>query len=60
MPERGVPSRRPDQPDSPYRSLLAALDRLSQLLHSSKGRSNREIKTVTEQLNAIADWWERE
>jgi metallo-beta-lactamase family protein len=65
-PQKYAPQQRAQQhggqerQDSPYQSLLSALERLSQLLHSSKGRSNREIKTVTEQLNAIADWWERE
>ena len=65
-PQKTAPQQRAQQHggqerlDSPYPSLLSALDRLSQLLRSSKGRSNREIKTVTEQLNAIADWWERE
>lgn len=57
---RGAQGRRQDQPDSPYRELLSALDRLTELIRSSKGRSNREIRTVTSQLNAIADWWERE
>ncbi|MEA4939121.1 MAG: MBL fold metallo-hydrolase [Christensenella sp.] len=57
---RGVQERRPEQPDSPYRTLLAALDRLTELIRTGKGRSNREIKTVTSQLNAISDWWERE
>lgn len=57
---RGAQERRPEQPDSPYRTLLAALDRLTELIRTGKGRSNREIKTVTSQLNAISDWWERE
>lgn len=45
---------------SPYKNLLAALERLTALIRESKGRSNREIKTVTSQLDAISDWWERE
>jgi len=57
--ERGGQERRAE-PDSPYKTLLAALERLSQLIRTAKGRSNREIKTVTNQLNAISDWWERE
>lgn len=48
------------EPDTPYSRLLAALGRLSELIHAGKGRSNHEIKTVTSQLNAISDWWERE
>ena len=60
-PQQGAEQRgTQERQDSPYQSLLAALERLTQLLRTSKGRSGREIKTVTEQLNAIADWWERE
>lgn len=50
---------RADQ-ETPYKLLLAALERLEALIRASKGRSNREIKSVTKQLNAIADEWERE
>ncbi|MCE5188466.1 MAG: MBL fold metallo-hydrolase [Eubacteriales bacterium] len=57
--EHGAPEGR-IQTDSPYNVLLAALERLTELIRSSKGRSNRELKTVTSQLNAISDWWERE
>jgi len=57
--EHGAPEGRL-QTDSPYNVLLAALERLTELIRSGKGRSNRELKTVTSQLNAISDWWERE
>lgn len=50
---------RADQ-ETPYKLLLTALERLEALIRASKGRSNREIKSVTKQLNAIADEWERE
>ncbi len=45
---------------SPYGKLLEALERLSNLIKNSKGRSNREIRSVTSQLEAISDGWERE
>lgn len=48
------------EPDSPYKQLLAALERLSDLIRQSRGRSNREFRSVTKQLNAISDEWERE
>ena len=48
------------EPDSPYKQLLAALERLSDLIRQSRGRSNRELRSVTKQLNAISDEWERE
>ena len=46
--------------DSTFQQLLNALDRLGALIRGSKGRSNREIRSVTNQLNAISDNWERE
>lgn len=45
---------------SPYEKLLAALERLTRLVKGGKGRSNREIRSVTGQLEAISDEWERE
>jgi metallo-beta-lactamase family protein len=45
---------------SPYGKLLNALERLTKLIKGSKGRSNREIRSVTSQLEAISDAWERE
>ena len=46
--------------DSPYQTLLAALERLSELLKSGAGRSNGELRSVTNRLNDISDAWERE
>ena len=46
--------------DSSFQQLLNALDRLSALIRGSKGRSNREIRSVANQLNAISNNWERE
>ncbi len=46
--------------DSPYQTLLAALARLSGLLKSGAGRSNGELRSVTNRLNDISDAWERE
>ena len=57
--ERGAQERRVEA-ESPYQHLLSALDHLSELIRASKGRSNRELRSVTNQLNAIADEWERE
>ncbi|HRX57460.1 MAG TPA: MBL fold metallo-hydrolase [Eubacteriales bacterium] len=45
---------------SPYEKLLAALERLTKLIKGGKGRSNREIRSVTSQIEAISDEWERE
>lgn len=53
-------ARAPREPDSPYKQLLAALERLSDLIRQSRGRSNRELRSVTKQLNTISDEWERE
>jgi metallo-beta-lactamase family protein len=44
---------------SPYTRLLAALERLTKLIKGGKGRSNREIRSVTDQLESISDAWER-
>ncbi len=46
--------------DSPYKQLLSALERLVELVRQSKGRSNRELRSVAGQINAISDAWERE
>ena len=48
------------QKDSPYRRLLAALERLTKLIQSGTGRSNRELKSVTRQLDSICDEWEND
>ena len=45
---------------SAYQQLLVALERLVDIIRSSKGRSNRELRSVTNQLNAISDEMERE
>lgn len=61
LPEREPGRHEPrEETDSPYKRLLSALDRLSALIRSSKGRSNRELRTVANQLNTISDEWERE
>jgi metallo-beta-lactamase family protein len=53
---------KPVEPEkvSPYGRLLNALERLTKLIKGSKGRSNREIRSVTSRLEAISDEWERE
>ncbi len=43
---------------SAYLNLLDALERLSALIRNGSGRSNGELKKVTEQLNKISDKWE--
>ncbi|MBA4348301.1 MAG: MBL fold hydrolase [Clostridiales bacterium] len=43
-----------------YQQLLVALERLVDIIRESKGRSNRELRHVTSQLNAISDEMERE
>jgi metallo-beta-lactamase family protein len=50
----------PRDQDTPYRQLLAALDHLGSLIRSGKGRSNRELRSVTNQLNEISSEWEHE
>ena len=45
---------------SPYEKLLSTLERLTGLVRKGKGHSNREIRSVTSQLEAISDEWERE
>ncbi len=50
----------PREQETPYRQLLNALDRLSALIRSGKGRSNRELRSVTNQINEISNEWERQ
>jgi len=50
----------PREQETPYRQLLNALDRLSSLIRSGKGRSNRELRSVTNQLNEISNEWEHQ
>ena len=45
---------------SPYEKLLAALEHLTKLIKRGKGRSNREIRSVTSRIEAISDEWEHE
>jgi metallo-beta-lactamase family protein len=47
-------------PSNAYQQLLVALERLVDIIRSSKGRSNRELHSVTNQINAISDEMERE
>ncbi len=54
--ERG--GRAPEDQDTPYRQLLSALDRLGALIRKGKGRSNRELRSVTNRLNEISNDWE--
>ena len=46
--------------ETPYGKLLEALERLTALLKRAKGHSNRELKSITSELNAISDYLERE
>ena len=43
-----------------YQQLLVALERLVDIIRSSKGRSNRELRNITNQIDAISDEMERE
>lgn len=45
---------------SAYEQLLVALERLVDIIRSSKGRSNRELHNATNKINAISDEMERE
>ncbi|MEA4870254.1 MAG: MBL fold metallo-hydrolase [Christensenella sp.] len=60
--ERNQPQQkgRRGSSESPFEQLLSALDRLSHVIHSSKGRSKREIISITSMLNAISELWDRE
>lgn len=59
--EHGERAQREERPkDTPYQQLLNALDRLGGLIRSAQGRSNREIRSVTNQINEISKEWERE
>lgn len=44
----------------PYQQLIATLDRLNAQLRAGKGHSNREIRSIANQLAAISSEWERE
>jgi metallo-beta-lactamase family protein len=64
LPER---ERKPDHEDQgareqevPYQQLLATLDRLSAQLRAGKGHSNREIRSITNQLAALSSEWDHE
>ena len=46
--------------ESPFEQLLSALDRLTHVIRTSKGRSKREIISITSMLNAISELWDRE
>lgn len=45
--------------DTPYGKLLSALERLTALIGKGAGRSNREMTSVCDKLNAISDAWEK-
>lgn len=49
----------PDEPTPAYKKLLAALERLTALIKKSPGRANREVDTLTQALDALADDWEQ-
>lgn len=42
-----------------YKKLLAALERLTALVKKFPGRANREVDTLTQALDTLADDWER-
>ena len=46
--------------DSSYQQLLVALERLVDLIRSSKGRSNRELRNIASEINNISNEMERE
>lgn len=65
VPAKGAERREQKQPrpvesETPYGKLLEALERLTALLKRAKGHSNRELKSITSELNAISDYLERE
>jgi len=46
--------------ESPFELLLSALDRLTRVIRTSKGRSKREITSITGMINSISDLWDHE
>lgn len=58
--KRAQGAAQPPETDTPYGRLLAALERLTALIRRSKGHSNRELKSITSELDAISDYLERE
>ncbi|MBQ7980265.1 MAG: MBL fold metallo-hydrolase, partial [Oscillospiraceae bacterium] len=44
--------------NTPYARLLAALDRLTKLVKSGEGRSNKDIGRLTDRINDVCDKWE--
>jgi metallo-beta-lactamase family protein len=59
--ERGEREAHEERPqNTPYQQLLGALDRLGGLIRAGKGRSNRELRSVANQLNEISNEWEHE
>jgi hypothetical protein len=58
--ERREQKPRYTESETPYGKLLEALERLTALLKRAKGHSNRELKSITSELNAISDYLERE
>ena len=58
--DRGGAKGKKGSSESPFERLLSALDRLTHVIRSSKGRSKREIISITSMLNAISELWDRE
>ena len=58
--ERREQKPRYTESETPYGKLLEALERLTALIKRAKGHSNRELKSITSELNAISDYLERE
>ena len=68
VPAEGAKERKPraqgaarqPEAETPYGRLLTALERLTALIKKSKGHANRELKSITSELDAISDYLERE
>lgn len=64
QPQKGQKAQREPQwqreQTTAYQQLLVSLERLVDIIRASKGRSNRELRNVARQLDAISDEMERE
>ena len=44
--------------NSLYEKLLAALGRLSVIVKNMKGRTNKDVARLTDQINTLCDRWQ--
>ncbi len=54
-----VPVVKKSKPDTAYRRLTAALDRLAAVVQSSKGLTNKELGRLADTINNICTKWEK-